>query len=47
MDEDEFKELQLKDSLKTQYCKDNGIQLLRIPYWEFNNIEKILKMTFS
>lgn len=47
MDEDEFKEIQLKDSLKTQYCKDNGIQLVRIPYWEFDNIEKILKTTFN
>ena len=28
---------------KTQYCNDNNIKLIRIPYWDFNNIEKILK----
>ena len=31
------------DSIKTEYCKKNNIKLIRIPYWEFNNIEKILK----
>ena len=31
------------DNIKTQYCKDNNIQLIRIPYWEFDNIENILK----
>ena len=25
------------------YCKDNNINLLRIPYWEYDNIEYILK----
>ena len=24
------------DNIKTQYCKDNNIKLLRIPYWEFD-----------
>lgn len=33
---------QIHDNLKNQYCKDNNILLLRIPYWEFNNIEGIL-----
>ena len=28
---------------KTEYCKDNNITLIRIPYWDFNNIENILK----
>ena len=31
------------DNIKTQYCKDNNIKLIRIPYWEFKNIEKILE----
>lgn len=31
------------DKLKNQYCKNNNIKLLRIPYWEFDNIETILK----
>ena len=40
--EKRFKEGQKCDQLKTQYCKDNNINLLRIPYWEFNNIENII-----
>lgn len=31
------------DSLKDQYCNNHNIKLLRIPYWEFDNIEKILE----
>ena len=30
------------DGIKNQYCKDNNINLLRIPYWEGNKIEEIL-----
>ena len=37
-----FKEQKLKDNIKNKYCHDNNIKLLRIPYWEFDNIEKIL-----
>lgn len=33
---------QNKDNIKTNYCKENNIKLIRIPYWEFENIEKIL-----
>jgi len=32
-----------KDAIKTKYCEDNGIKLIRIPYWEKDNIEDILK----
>ena len=39
----DFKEIQIKDGIKTKYCLDNNIKLIRIPYWEFNNIEKILR----
>lgn len=38
----EFKETQIRDSIKNKYCKDNGINLIRIPYWELDNIEDIL-----
>lgn len=31
-----------RDQIKTIYCDDNGIKLIRIPYWEFNNIRSIL-----
>lgn len=30
------------DNIKTQYCIDNNIKLIRIPYWEFDIIEKII-----
>lgn len=30
------------DKIKNQYCEDNNINLLRIPYWEGNNIEDII-----
>ena len=33
---------QAHDAIKNNYCKDNNINLLKIPYWEINNIETIL-----
>lgn len=33
---------QKHDEIKTNYCIENYIPLLRIPYWEFKNIENIL-----
>lgn len=43
MSKKEFKILQHHDKLKNEFCKNNNIKLLRIPYWEFDNIEKILE----
>lgn len=37
-----FKITQYHDKIKNQFCKDNNIPLLRIPYWDFKNIETIL-----
>lgn len=37
-----FKELQIHDKLKNEYCQNNNINLIRIPYWEYDEIEKIL-----
>ena len=37
-----FKDRQLKDSIKTEFCRTHKIKLIRIPYWEFDNIEYIL-----
>lgn len=37
-----FQQCQIKDNIKNDYCDKNNIKLLRIPYWEFNNIEEIL-----
>lgn len=31
------------DKIKNEYCENNNIKLLRIPFWEFNNIEVIIK----
>lgn len=33
---------QTHDALKDEYCTINNIELVRIPYWEFENIEKII-----
>jgi hypothetical protein len=35
-------ETQRNDEIKTKYCIDKNIRLIRIPYWEKNNIETIL-----
>ena len=31
-----------RDLIKFNYCRDNDIHLIVIPYWDFNNIEDIL-----
>ena len=41
--EQNYETLQIHDKLKNEYAKTNGWKLIRIPYWEFDNIEKILK----
>ena len=33
---------QKRDKIKNTYCEEHGIKLIRIPYWEFKNIEEIL-----
>ena len=38
-----FKMGQERDKIKTKYCEDNDISLLRIPYWRFKDIEEILE----
>lgn len=38
---------QKRDKIKNEYCKKNNIPLLRIPYWEFDNIESILLENLS
>jgi very-short-patch-repair endonuclease len=34
------------DSIKTKYCLDNNIKLIRIPYWEYKTIESIISNLF-
>jgi len=38
-----FKKQIENDIKKNLYCVENNIQLIRIPYWEYDNIEKYLK----
>lgn len=38
---------QRRDQIKNEYCKNNNIELLRIPYWEFDNINNILVNKFK
>jgi hypothetical protein len=35
-----------RDNIKNQYCKENDIRLIRIPYWQKDNIENILESIF-
>lgn len=37
-----FKKQVKSDKIKQKYCNENNIELLIIPYWEFNDIETIL-----
>jgi len=47
MGETQLKKQQAHDKLKTEYAKVNGIDLLRIPYWKFDNLEEILNKQFN
>lgn len=38
-----FIDRKIRDTVKNEYCKNNNIKLIRIPYWEIKNIDKILK----
>lgn len=40
---DKFIDTKIHDTIKNDYCKKNNINLIRIPYWEFDNIEEIIK----
>ena len=37
---EDLKDRQYKDNIKNQYCEQNGIILIRIPYTEFKKINK-------
>lgn len=38
-----FKDRKRNDKIKNDFCVENYIKLIRIPYWEIKNIENILK----
>jgi ssDNA-binding Zn-finger/Zn-ribbon topoisomerase 1 len=44
--DEEFKDIQFKDRVKTKYAHDNGIKLLRIPFEKLDNINEILTHEF-
>ena len=44
---EQMKNTQQRDQIKTQYCKDNNSPLIRIPYWEKDNMEQFLLQKFK
>lgn len=42
LDED-FENMKKRDTIKTNYCLNNGIKLIRIPYWDYEKVDDILK----
>ena len=38
-----LKKVQERDKRKNRFCEENNIKLIRIPYWQFDEIEEILK----
>lgn len=45
--QEQFEIRKIRDNIKRTYCKDNNIPLLEIPYWEKENINKILTKELS
>ena len=45
--ETSFIKTKVYDTIKNEYCNNKNINLIRIPYWEFDNIEKIIKNKFK
>ncbi len=39
----DLEKTQYRDQVKTQRCKELGITLIRIPYWEKDNLEEFIK----
>lgn len=41
--EDSFIQCLKSETIKNNFCEENNIKLIRIPFWESDNLEKILK----
>jgi hypothetical protein len=41
--ENKFETGKLHDDIKTLYCEKTGIRLIRIPFWQLNDIETVIK----
>ena len=39
---DAFNKTKINDNIKNKYCSDNNIKLIRIPYYNYENIEQLL-----
>ncbi len=37
-----FRLTQIRDEIKKEFCSNNNIKLIRIPYWDFDNYKNIL-----
>lgn len=44
---DRFIGQKVRDTIKNIYCEQNNIKLIRIPYWDYDNIEEILKQELN
>lgn len=42
---EQFESAKKRDSIKDKFCKKKGITMLRIPYWEINRVDHILRET--
>lgn len=38
----DFQLNQIRDQIKRDYCEDNNINLIEIPYWEYDNMEEYI-----
>ena len=47
LQEESFKIIKNNDNVKNNYCKDNNIELLRIPYSKIKKINKVLDEKFK
>lgn len=40
--QEQFELAVLRDNIKREYCEQNNIQIIEIPYWEYDNMESFL-----
>lgn len=45
--EETLKRTQQRDAVKNQLCEENGVKLIRIPYWDFDKIPDIIADNLS
>lgn len=43
---DNYNKIKINDDIKNRYCLDNNIELVRIPHWDYENIEFIINHLF-